>query len=177
MVSARSFYFHWLEIQQVGEALEKNNKIAKTQSNSFDLKLILKIYTSLKQTYPDNFNRRNYFLAACSLFFVSSDNLNYDILIKLRPYGGLLGIDNSSLDKYLKNCKILRLHAILRNAARFIHKIYQQVPTYCYMLPRYCNNSLLGHLSGIAFCLFIKLKKSELYHLLKCFARDQLCLT
>ena len=57
---------------------------------------------SLKQTYPDNSNRRNYFLAACSLFFVSSDNLNYDILIKLRPYGGLIGIDNSSLDKYLK---------------------------------------------------------------------------
>ena len=57
---------------------------------------------SLKQTYPDNSNRCNYFLAACSLFFVSSDNLNYDFLIKLRSYGGLIGIDNSSLDKYLK---------------------------------------------------------------------------
>ena len=161
------FYFHWLEIQQVGEVLEKTIKLQKRRVTPFDLKLIHKIYTSLKQTYPDNFNRRNYFLAACSLFFVSSDNLNYDILIKLRPYGGLLGIDNSSLDKYLKNCKNLRLHAISLNAAGFIHEIYQQVPTNCYMLPRNCNNSLLGHLSGIAFCLFIKLKKPELYHLLK----------
>ena len=64
-----------------------------------DLILIHEIYTSLKQTYPDNSNRSNFFLAAYSLFFVSSDNLNCDILIKLRPYGGLIGIDNSSLDK------------------------------------------------------------------------------
>ena len=76
-------------------------KLQKSRVTPIDLKIIHKIYTSLKQTYPDNSNRRNYFLAACSLFFVTSDNLNYDILIKLRPYGGLIGIDNSSLDKYL----------------------------------------------------------------------------
>ena len=77
---------------------------------------------SLKQTCPDNSNQRKYFLAAYSLFFVSSDNLNYDILIKLRPYGGLIGIDNSSLGKYLKNSKIFRLHAFLHDAAGFIHE-------------------------------------------------------
>ena len=80
---------------------------------------------SLKQTYHDNSNRRKFLLAACSLFFVSSNNLNYDILTKLRPYGGLISIDNSSLDKYLKNSKILQLHAILHNAAGFIHEFYQ----------------------------------------------------
>ena len=143
-------------------------KLQKSRVNPIDLKIIHEIYTSLKQTYPDNSNRRNYFPAACSLFFVSSDNLNYDILIKLRPYGGLIGIDNSSLDKYLRNSKILQLHAILHDAAGFIHKSYQQGPTYCYMLPWNCNNSLLGHLNGIAFCLFIKLKKPEVYHLLEC---------
>ena len=143
-------------------------KLQKSRVTPIDLKIIHEIYTSLKQTYPDNSNRRNYFLAACFLFFVRSDNLNYDILIKLRLYGGLIGIDNSSLDKYLKNSKILRLHAILHDAAGFIHEFYQQGPTYCYMLPWNCNNSLLGHLSGIAFCLFIKLKKPEVYHLLEC---------
>ena len=84
-------------------------KLQKSRVTPIDLKIIHEIYTSLKQTYPDNSNRRNYFLAACSLFFVSSDNLNDDILIKLRPYGGLIGIDNSSLDKYLKNSKTLQL--------------------------------------------------------------------
>ena len=29
-------YFHWLEVQQIGEVLEKiNNEIAKQQSNSY----------------------------------------------------------------------------------------------------------------------------------------------
>ena len=153
-------------------------KLQKSRVTPIDLKIIHEIYTSLKQTHPDNSNRRNYFLAACFLFFFASpDNLNYDILIKLRPYGGLIGIDNSSLDKYLKNSKILRLHAILHDAAGFIHEFCQQGPPYCYMFPWNCNNSLLGLLSGIAFCLFIKLKKPELYHLLESSARDLLCLT
>ena len=82
------------------------------------------------QTYPDNSNLRNFFLAACSLFFVSSDNFNYDILIKLRPYGDLIGIDNSSLNKYLHAILQIRLQAILHDAAGFIHKFYQQGPTY-----------------------------------------------
>ena len=63
-------------------------KLQKSRVTPIDLKIIHEFYPSLKETYPDNSNRRNYFLAACSLFFVSSDNLNYDILIRLRPYGG-----------------------------------------------------------------------------------------
>ena len=100
-------------------------KKQKSRVTPIDLKISHEIYTSLKQTYPDNSNRRNFFLAACSLFFVDSDNLNYNILIKLRSYGGLIGIDNSSLDKYLQKSKILRLHAILHDAAGFIHEFYR----------------------------------------------------
>ena len=44
------------------------------------------------------------------------------------------------------------------------------------MLPWNSNNSLLGHLSGIAFCLFIKLKKPQVCRLLEGSARDHLCL-
>ena len=94
-------------------------KLQKSRVTPIDLKAI-------DETYPDNSNRRNYFL-----FFVSSDYRNYDILIKWRPYGGLIGIDNSSLDKHLKNCNILRLHAISHDAAGFVHEFYQQRPTYC----------------------------------------------
>ena len=76
-------------------------RFQESRVTPIDLKICHKIYTSLKQTYPDNCNRRNYFLAAFSLFVVSSDNLNYDTLISMRPYGGLIGIDTSSLGKYL----------------------------------------------------------------------------
>ena len=92
--------------------MQKKNRVAP-----IDLKTTNEVYTSLKQAYSDNCNRRKCFLAACSLFFVSSNNLNYDRLIKLRPYVSLIGVDNSSLDKYKKQSKILQLHAVLHDAA------------------------------------------------------------
>ena len=129
-----------------------------------------------KKTYPENSDRRNYFLATCSQFFFSSkEDINYDIAVKLRPYGGLIGIDNFSLDKYLNDSKILRLHAILPDAAGFVHEVYNTGPTYCYMLPWKRNNSLIGHLSGITFCLYVKLTKQCLYQLLERWRKDQSC--
>ena len=58
----------------------------------------------------------------CSIFFSRKNDINNDVAIKLRPYGGLIGIDNSSLDKDLNDSKILRLHAILHDAAGFSHE-------------------------------------------------------
>ena len=115
-----------------------------------------------EKTLPGNFDRRNYFLATGFLFFFSSEkDQNYDVAIKIRPYGGLIGIDNSSLDEYLNYSKVLRLHAILHDATGFVHKVYNTGPTYCYMLPWKSNNSLIGRLSGITFCFYVKLTKTN----------------
>ena len=62
-----------------------------------------------------------------SVFF-SSDNINYDIFFKLRPYGGLIGIDKTSLDKYLKKSQCLQLRVILHDAAVFIQNPTKKVP-------------------------------------------------
>ena len=58
-----NFYFHWLETYQVGEVLEKKTmKLQKSRVSPIDLKIIHKIYRSLKQTYPDNFfSIKNFF--------------------------------------------------------------------------------------------------------------------
>ena len=48
-------------------------------------------------------------------FFVSSNILICDVSIKLRPYGGLIGIKNCSLEKYLSDSKSLV------TIARFLH--------------------------------------------------------
>ena len=143
-------------------------KLEKRRVTSTDLEIIHEICLTVKKTYPENSDRRNYFLAACSLFFFSENELNYDVAIKLRPYGGLIGVDDSSLDKYLKDSKTLCLHAILHDAAGFVDEFYNTGPTYCYMLPWKCNCSLIGHLSGITFCLFVNLTRPELYQLLEC---------
>ena len=117
-------------------------KLEKSRVTSTDLEIIHKIYLTVKKTYPENSDHRISFLALCSQFFFSSKiDINYDVAIKVGPNGGLIGIDNSSLDKYLNDLKILRLHAILHDAAGFVHEVYNTGPTYCYMLPWKCNNS------------------------------------
>ena len=69
--------------------------------------------------------RLNYFLAAIE-YFNQKEKFDYDNALKLRPYGGLIGIDNSFLDLYLKNSKILQLHVILHDAGGFIQELYTE---------------------------------------------------
>ena len=42
------------------------------------------------------------------------------------------------------------------------------------MLSWKCNNSLIGHLSGITFCLYVKLTNPFLYQLLVCWSSARL---
>ena len=65
-----------------------------------DLKLIHEIYKELKKDYFQYGERSLYFLATCQYL---DPDLDLDIAMKMRPYGGLIGIDNSSLDKYFKS--------------------------------------------------------------------------
>ena len=67
--------------------------------STFDLKLIHEIFIDLKSQYQDKLVRFQYVLATC--LYLDADN-NLDFVLKNRPYGGLIGIDNSSLDKHLK---------------------------------------------------------------------------
>ena len=122
---------------------------------------------SISTSYPEKSVRLNYFLAA-SEYFSELDCFDHDIALKLRPYGGLIGIDNSSLDKYLKVSKILRLHAILHDAGAFIYEIYNQGPGYFYMLAWKNSNCFRGNLSGILFCLYIKIFCTSIFPLLEC---------
>ena len=83
--------------------------------------------------------------------FNESTDFDYDIAMKLRPYGGLIRTDNSSMDR-LKDSKILRLHAILHDAAGYIQENYKQGPGYAKMLPSDLNSPFAGHNTEIAFC-------------------------
>ena len=131
-------------------------------------------YLSISTSYPEKSVRLIYFLAA-SEYFSELDCFDHDIALKLRPYGGLIGIDNSSLDKYLKVSKILRLYAILNDAGGFIYDIYNEGPGYSYIFPWKSSNCFSGHLSGILFCLYIKIFCPSYYHLLECCAAKRLC--
>ena len=84
---------------------------------------------SVSSLYPNNSVRLNYFLASRA-YFTEIEGFDFEIALKLRPYGGIFGIDNSSEDKYPKISKVLRLHAILQDAGGFIYEIYNQGPGY-----------------------------------------------
>ena len=110
--------------------------------------------------------RQLYFVAACSLL---DPEVYGEIALKFRPYGGLIGFDNSRLDSLLKRSKVLRLHAALHDAAGFIKDCRNKGPGYVYAF-RYSpvNNCLFGHLTGTLFILSVKIFHSQLFRELEC---------
>ena len=125
------------------------------------LKNIHEKYLLLATTYTNNLVRLNYSLAA-SEYFSQRENFDYDNALELRPYGGLIEIDNSSLDSYLNNSKNLQLHAILYDPGGSIQDLYNEGPGYSYMLPWKINSCFTGHLTEILFCLYIKVFHSKI---------------
>ena len=132
---------------------------------TIDLKNIHEIYKQIKVDYPKHSERFVYFLAACHYL---DPDINLEIVLKLRPYGGIIGMNNSSLDTYLKSYKFLRLHAILHDASGFIVEHSQKGPGYSYALPCPITNAYIGHMTGLTFCLFVKTFKRNLFNLLEC---------
>ena len=84
-------------------------------------------YLSNSTCDPEKSVRLNYFQAA-SEYISELDCYDHDVDLKLRPFGGQIGNDNSSLNKYLKVSQILHLHAILHDAGGFTYEIYNQGP-------------------------------------------------
>ena len=111
---------------------------------TIDLKIIHENYLFVKEVYPEHSERYLYFLATCLHLDPNIDN---NIALKLRPYWGIIGIHNSSLDKYFKSFKVLRLHAILHDAAGCVHAFSEKGPGYSYLLPCPVTNEYLGHVN------------------------------
>ena len=128
--------------------------------SNFVLKLIHEVFIDLKSQYPDKSVRYQYVLATC--LYLDAD-FNLDFVLKNRPYSGLIGIDNSSLDKQLKQFKVFRIHATLHDTAGYLQEKIHTGPGYTYVLACPIKNCYLGHLTGIAFCLFLKALKPKLF--------------
>ena len=100
--------------------------------------------------------RKLYFLATCL-----SLKADVDIhqLNDLCPYGGLIGVGNSQLEKIFGGSKILRMHAMIHDACGFMKFNYGEGPGYCYMIPNapdWMNKCVLGHVTGVLYCLYLK---------------------
>ncbi len=107
----------------------------------------------VSEKFPKEAIRKRYFLAACLIF---DENIDLELVNKKCPFGGLIGVDNSWLEVVFNQSKFFRLHAVLHDAAGFVKLYNGKGPGYCYLIPNFpINHCLLGHLTGLLFCLLL----------------------
>ena len=105
-------------------------------------------------SFEHNSVRKNLFLNACFCWDSGLSLREMDQKIKI---GGLIGYGKSYLDSVFLYSKVFRLHAILRDAAGAVRAHSNKGPGYCYMIgpgPKFC---LLGHVTRLLFCLYVKI--------------------
>ena len=111
---------------------------------------VFRLYSGLKMTFEHNSVRKNLFPSACFCWDSSLSLCEMDQKIKFR---GLIGFGNSYLDTVFRYSKVFRLHAILHNAAGAVPAHSTKGPGYCYIIGQGPNSCMLGHVTGLLFCL------------------------
>ena len=112
------------------------------------------MYPGVKKTFEHNIVRKNLFLSAS---FCWDSGLSLREMDQKFNFGGLIGYANSCLDFVFPYSKVFRLHAILHDAAGAVRAHSHKRPGYCYMIGRGPNSCLLGHVTGLLFCLYVKI--------------------
>ena len=115
---------------------------------------IFRLYPGLKVSFEHNSVRKNLFLSAC---FCWGSRFSLRELDQKCKFGGTIGYGNSYLEILFRHFKKFRLHAILHDAAGAVRVLSGKGPGYCYMIGRGRNSSLLGHVTGLLFCLYVKI--------------------
>ena len=105
-------------------------------------------------SFEHNSGRKNNFLIAC---FSWDSGISSRELDRKFNFGGLIGYGNSCLDSVFRYSKVFRLHAILHDAAGAVRPYSGKGPGYCYMIGRGPSSCLLGHMTGLLFCLYVKI--------------------
>ena len=73
------------------------------------------------------------------------------------PFSGLIGYGNPYLDSILCYSKVFRLHAKLNDAGGAVQSHTGKGLRYCYMIGQGAKSCLLGHVTGLLFCLYVKI--------------------
>ena len=122
---------------------------------------VFRLYPGLKMTFKHNSVRKNLFLSAC---FCWESGLSLREMDQKFKFGGLIGYGNSCLDSVFRYSKVFRLHAILHDAAGAVRAHSGKGPGYCYMIGRGPNSCLLGHVTRLLFCLYVKFSLPSIFN-------------
>ena len=105
-------------------------------------------------SFEHNSVRKTLFLSAC---FCRDSRLSLREMNQNFKFCGLIGYGNSYLDSVYRYSKVIRLHAVLHDAAGAVRSHSGEGPGYYCMIGRGPKSSLLGHVTGLLFCLYVKL--------------------
>ena len=115
---------------------------------------IFRLYPALKSQLNTLVFAKKLFLSAC---FCWDSRLSLHEMAQKCKFGGLFGYGQSYLDSVFRYSKVLRLHAILHDIAGAVRAHSEKGPGYCYMIGRGPKSCLLGHVTGLLFCLYVKI--------------------
>ena len=124
---------------------------------------IFRMYPRLKKSFEHNSVRKNLFLNAC---FCWDSRLSLREMDQNFKFGGTIGYGDSYLDSVFRYSKVFRLHAILHDAAGAVRLQTGKGPRYCYMIGRGPSCCLLGHVTGLLFCLYVKIFLPSIFKLI-----------
>ena len=118
----------------------------------FFLMSISRLYPGLKLSSENNSVRKNLFVCAC---FCWDSRPSLREMDKKFMFVGNIGYGDSYLEFLFRHFKVFRLHAKLHDAAGAMRAHSGKGPGYCYMIGRGPNSCLLGHVTGLVFCLYV----------------------
>ena len=115
---------------------------------------IFRLYLGFKMSFENNSVRKNLFLSAC---FCWDSQLSLREMDQKFIFGGTTGYGDSYLEFLFRHFKVFRLLAILHDAAGAVRPHSGKGLGYCYMIGRGPNSCLLGHVTGLVYCLCVKI--------------------
>ena len=127
----------------------------------FFLMSIFRLYPGSKTSFEHKSVRKNLFLSA---------GFCWDSRISLREMdqnfknGGTIGYGSSYLEFSFRHFKVIRLHAILHDAAGAVRAHNGKGLRYSHMIGRGPKSCLLGHVNGLLFCLYVNLYLPSIFN-------------
>ena len=129
----------------------------------FLLMSIFRMYPGLKMSFEHNSVRKNLFLSAC---FCWNSRVSLREMDQKLKFDGTIGNGDLYSDSVFRYCKVIRLQAILHDAAGAVRLQTVRGPGYCYMIGRSPNCCLIGHVTGLLVCLYVKIFLPSLFNLI-----------
>ena len=114
-------------------------------------------------SFKNNSVRKILFLCAC---FCWDSRLSLREMDQKFKFGGTIGYGDSYLEFLFRHFKVFRPHAILHDAAEAVPAHSGKGSGYCYMIDRGPNCCLLGQVTGLLFCLYVKIFLPSIFNLI-----------